>query len=139
MVNGGINDQLDTVDSRLRSIQRRNERLRSLTGELGYLPAYTDAPQRISQREVDFTKSISRRDRWNKWRKSRSRGFWVLLGAAVTTFLLLVVFLPYFLTRSVPVPLPTQADIIPNSYLVDIKSAQDEPTRLAVYLIRIQS
>jgi hypothetical protein len=138
MVNGDINDQLDTVESRLKSIQRRNKRLTSVTWSLGYLPAYTDAPQRISQSEIDLDKTISKRQRWNKWRKSRSRGFWVLLGAAVTTFLLLVVFLPYFLTRSDPVPLPTPADIIPSSYLVDIKSAQDEPTRLAVYLIKIQ-
>lgn len=138
MVNGDVSDRIDTVESRLRSIQRRNERLRSLTWELGHPPAYTDAPQRISQSEVYLAKTISRRQRWNKWRKSRSRGFWVLLGTAVTTFLLLVIFLPYFLTRSDPVPLPTRADIIPYSYLVDIKSAKDEPTRLAVCLIVIQ-
>jgi hypothetical protein len=90
---------------------------------------YCDGPQNKSATDsMGFSKS----PRFKEWRRSRSRRFWILVGAAVMAALLLVICLPYFLTRPEPSTLPMRPGVIPHSYLVDIKSADDEETRLSV-------
>lgn len=75
------------------------------------------------------------------WLKSRSRRFWILIGAAGVAILILAVYLPLFFhmrrqTVSVTGPLAQRwsADVIPNSYLIDIDTSEDEDTRVAVDL-----
>src|SRR5579859_5864423 len=91
---------------------------------------YSDEPLHSS---AMYSSKGSRMHRLKEWRKSRSRRFWILVGSCVLSVLLLIIFLPYFLTRPEPASLPERPGVIPHSYMVDIKSANDEETRLAVF------
>ena len=78
------------------------------------------------------------------WIKSRSRLFWVILAFSVLLVVGLTISLPlFFLTKPRPSQpfqilfqsLPQGSDqvtVVPHSFLVDINTADDEPTRVAV-------
>ena len=80
--------------------------------------------------------------------KSRSRRFWILIGAITLLISILIIALPiYFVTlqhknESIVSPTVTPgvqktSDIVPNSFLVDVATAEDEDTRAAVTIFQM--
>ena len=100
--------------------------------------------------ELEGPKDVpNRRGRVSDWITSRSRRFWLIVVASMifvlTVSILLGIFLMVRLQRSSATPMmPRDAHIIPreqtnfyrrdlvHSYLVDIDTADDEATRVAV-------
>lgn len=135
-------DKEDGIDRRApnspNTVPRRSRftsPIRSILGHRDPQPYIDDEAQNIAA--MNSSKKPSKMQRLKEWRKSRSRRFWILLGSGLTAVVLLVIFLPYFLTRPEPASLPVRPGVIPHSYMVDIKSANDEETRLTVIAMHI--
>jgi hypothetical protein len=69
------------------------------------------------------------------WIASRSKLFWVLFGAIFLIVVVVAIVPTIILTRphSVPADPPSLTNVVPHSFMVDIKSSPDENTRAAVH------
>ena len=69
------------------------------------------------------------------WIASRSKLFWILFGVIFLIVVIVAIVPTVILTRlhSVPSDPPTLTNVIPHSFMVDIKSSQEENTRAAVH------
>jgi hypothetical protein len=69
------------------------------------------------------------------WIASRSKLFWILFGAIFLIVVVVAIVPTVILTRlhSVPLDPPTLTNVIPHSFMVDIKSSPEDNTRAAVH------
>jgi hypothetical protein len=71
---------------------------------------------------------------------SKSRRFWLVVGLSLLLIVIVAIVFPlYFVRRSHDQSTGAQADHISNSYLVDIKSSEDESIRAMVLCILVES
>ena len=103
--------------------------------------------------DIGGSKDISSRHRLSEWIALRTRRFWLIVVFSTIVILLLGIILGIYLmarphsVQTIPpgehIKPPEQKDVdsrdLTHSYLVDIDTAEDEPTRAAVELRSFES